>query len=123
MRCRPAQHDFEAFYRKEIELRRKIGYPPFSRLLQITLSHANSKTLLNSAVKLVTLLKKKKKNTMTILGPAPAPLQKQRNRYRMLVLIKGQSSSDMHELVRDVLRDYDDKSIRIIVDVDPTFML
>lgn len=40
-------HDYEGFYKKEIELRRELSYPPFGKLIRIILSFKNK----DSAVK------------------------------------------------------------------------
>ncbi len=117
-------HDYLSFYEEETKNREALNYPPLTRLLQINISHTSQKVLFNSVQKLTALLKKEDKdNKITILGPAPAPLSKQKNRYRYLILLKSKSSKAMHELVKKSIFSFESGSLRIIIDVDPIFML
>ena len=36
-----SDHDYEAFYRQEIDYRKQLNTPPFSRLIKMTYIHAN----------------------------------------------------------------------------------
>lgn len=61
-----------------------------------------------------------------VLGPAPAPIDRIRDRYRWQVLLKGETSSQLHVACRQVLENQPSLArgdIRIAVDVDPDSMM
>lgn len=115
-------HDYETFYETEVKNRKGLGYPPFLRLVQITLAHADAKFLLQSAQEMVRLLEKHGSKSIRVMGPAPAPLSRFKGRYRMLILLKGASSRALHQAVNEALRK-PPAGVQIIVDVDPYFMM
>jgi primosomal protein N' (replication factor Y) len=86
-----ASHDYEGFYRVEIEHREALGYPPFAGLTRVIL-HAEKIDQVRDAAE--TLARAARSQIpdgarVELLGPAPAPLAKLRGRYRFMLLIKG----------------------------------
>lgn len=126
-----AEHDFEAFYQKEMEQRRELGYPPFHHLILVVFSGSNPKTVTASAQEFSYLLRRKvaseKQKQTEVLGPAPAPLSKIKNQYRWQLLIKTSSVTKTGSLIRRFLEQDKNpktqKAVRIIVNVDPMGML
>ena len=43
-----AKHDYELFYRRELEHRRELMYPPFTRLISLTVTAADEKKAVNA---------------------------------------------------------------------------
>jgi primosomal protein N' (replication factor Y) len=116
--------DFHAFYEMEKKGRQALLYPPFSRLIQIILSHSDFSILSATAIKLSVALKEQSRTGVRILGPAPAPLSKQKGRFRMLILLKAVSSAVLHELIKNILKNYKgNPDVRMVIDVDPVYML
>jgi primosomal protein N' (replication factor Y) len=123
-------HDYKAFFAAEIEFRRALNYPPFSRLVNLRLDSPNVEEVKAKAKSLAAGLRKRQgKNpklleNIQILGPAPAPIQKLRNRYRWQVLLKGKNIALLLELAnhaREILRHL--SRTRLHIDVDPVNML
>jgi len=123
-------HDYAGFFAAEIEFRRALNYPPFSRLVCLRLEGLKVEEVEKKARILATTLHHKiAKNptireSIEILGPAPAPIEKLRNRYRWQLLLKGRKTSSLLELAqqaRDTLPR--SRSVRLHVDVDPNNML
>jgi len=126
-----ASHDYESFYRKELEQRRELGYPPFNHLILMVFAGKSLKEVIARAndfsSRLVRLVKSEKQKDVKILGPALAPLSKIRNQHRWQLLIKTKSTARVSSLIRKILTE-DKKanqrgSVRIIVNVDPMDML
>lgn len=115
-------HDYEGFYEVEKKCRKDLLYPPFNRIAQITLSHGDEKKLEQQAQKLVKLLKAGNRYQIQILGPVSAPLARQKNMYRKLIMLKGKSSAWLHQILKNI-RLKDQRSVQIIIDMDPNFML
>ena len=90
--------DRDSFYKEEMKARKMFSYPPFSRIIKLTFSHANANTAKKEAADLYSMLSEKvssllaknmiKENRIRILGPAPAFLSKLKSKYRYQLLIK-----------------------------------
>lgn len=118
-----AHHDYEGFYKEEIKEREELFYPPFSRLINLTILSKDEKKankLAEDLAKLINLPQGK----YQLLGPAPAPIAKIRGQYRYFILLKGENidllrgaaGAALKKLVRPL-------DVRISVDIDPLEML
>lgn len=128
-------HDYKGFYDKEIELRKELSYPPFSRLLRIIFSFKTK----DAAAKIVKVIsgRIKKMNPpsvsvaeretaggIEILGPSPAPIEKIRNLWRWHIILKGKNAKALRQAASGILEKIKDfKEMKIDIDVDPINML
>ncbi len=124
--------DFTRFYHEELRFRRELGYPPFSRLINMRIEAASEKKSFKAADEMGELGKKLlEKNPyegkMEILGPSPAPLVKLKGRYRCQMLLKGNRASILHRFVEELLGEtkklWAGKRINLTVDVDPVSVM
>jgi primosomal protein N' (replication factor Y) len=85
-----AEHDYDAFYRAEMIIRKQIGYPPFSDLIQIVLSSAKEQEALEVCRKVAAdfIRDAGKSEERFVFGPQPAPMNKVKGLYRYQLLIK-----------------------------------
>ena len=94
-----AQHDYESFFAQEIELRRRLGYPPFRRLARLVYSHTNSAYAYQEATRLVRVLCQERDTRglpdLEVLGPSPAYVARLRGRYRWQVLVRGRNPVEL----------------------------
>jgi primosomal protein N' (replication factor Y) len=126
-----ASHDFEEFYKTELEQRRELGYPPFNHLVLLDFSGRTLKAVTEEARRFASRLARKVRSRATrgvqILGPAPAPLPKIKNQFRWQLLIKTKSIIATARLIRNLLEEEraskQKPAVRITVDVDPMDML
>lgn len=79
--------DFETLYAEEIIEREGYHYPPFTRLIKLTLRHVDSVAVENAAIELGKVLKLKFGNGR-VLGPERPLVERVRNQYVMEILIK-----------------------------------
>jgi primosomal protein N' (replication factor Y) len=120
-----AGYDVAGFYQRELELRKELAYPPWSRLVRILLAGSSDGAVRHWAERLeVTLRRTIESLTTKVLGPAPAPLARLRARYRHHFLIKsGDAANDLPRL-RELVNDFPiPRSIHLTVDVDPVSVL
>jgi len=84
-------HDYQAFYVQELELRRRYGYPPFSRLALVRASFpANWEQGPQALLRLSQVLRDEAAaRGVRALGPAPAPIAMLRGRKRFHCLLKA----------------------------------
>lgn len=78
-------HDYENFSESELESRRLFIYPPFCRLIRITVKHGKKEVADEASELLGNLLTKDFKN---VSGPAAPVISRIRNLYLMELLIK-----------------------------------
>jgi primosomal protein N' (replication factor Y) len=118
------QHDYLKFYEYEMEMRKQFFYPPFSRLIRITLKHALKETVLQAAD---TLGESLKKDFEYLVGPAAPVINRVRNMFLMEILIKLQQDAAYLQLQKKVIFNHINllkaekkfKSVVVIPDVDP----
>jgi primosomal protein N' (replication factor Y) len=118
------QHDYKGFYQLEIRDREIFKYPPFSRLIRLSIQHKDKQKTNEAAEALAHSLKTDFKDLIT--GPAEPIIPRLRNVYRMELLIrmqKNQSNTNMKIVINRHIQLLQSssrfKSIRIIADVDP----
>lgn len=118
------QHDFLKFYEYEMAMRKQFFYPPFSRLIRITLKHRLKEVALEAADRLGDSLKKDFKD---IVGPAAPVVNRVRNMFLMEILIKLQQDAALLKVQKQVIFNHINllkaeknfRSVVVIPDVDP----
>lgn len=85
-----SKHDYLTFYKTEAEVRRYLGYPPFTDLIQIILSSENEQEVINESNRVVREFVELagRSEERSVLGPQPAPVNKLNGHYRYQILIK-----------------------------------
>jgi primosomal protein N' (replication factor Y) len=126
------QHDYISFYETEMRFRKKLGYPPYKRIINIRFEGPNRSQVETLSTRIGSIGRQLLeslglKETVEILGPARAPWEKLKNRYRYQMLIKGKSLEQLRCLTSKVLEQSGEhvkgKGAKLIVDVDPLFMM
>jgi len=128
---RAKDHDFVGFYQEEIQFRKALGYPPFSRLINFRLTGNSERRTKAAAEQMETiaqsLLERKDEKGIEILGPCTAPFAKMRGKYRWQMLAKGKSYPSVHQFARRLALQLEEeikgKGVHLDVDVDPVFIL
>ncbi len=120
-------HDFLAFYRQEIELRREQNYPPFSRLINIIISSEREDLCRQVAEKMGQYIDDSQgEGDYDYLGPGPATLSRLRGKYRWQIMLRGASLSSMRKACKGALDHLDSKElspVNVSVDIDPVSIL
>jgi primosomal protein N' (replication factor Y) len=125
------RQDYDGFYRREIDYRKLMGYPPVRSLIQILITDADLLKAMRTGEKIAAALKSatadlRGDSRPRILGPATAPLEKLRGRYRVQLLIKSKPGTDgllaLHDAFALVAESH--LSLKNVhVDVDPLALL
>jgi len=122
-----SRHDYEAFYAAELANRRENMYPPFARLINLTIADGDEDRALAVARRLAYELQKRglahKRGALQFVGPARAPLAKLRGRYRYHLLLKGRSIEDLRAALLEALDALGADAAAVTVDVDPLDMM
>jgi primosomal protein N' (replication factor Y) len=117
-------HDFEKMYNEQLAERRSFSYPPFYRLIEITLLHKDLDQLNHSADFLADKLKKQL--GQRVIGPGFPLVPRIRNLYHKNILVKIEKESSVSKVKEilgaafSMLRNHPEhKTVRIQPDVDP----
>jgi primosomal protein N' (replication factor Y) len=90
-------HDYHALYAREIENRRRLGYPPFGRLVRLTYAHTSADYSRGQAAIMAHGLRAECARlglpNIDVLGPSPAYVPRVRGRWRWNVVIRGDDPS------------------------------
>ena len=111
-----ARHDVNDFYQYELGQRRRLGYPPFSRLVRLEYRHHDAEKAEEEAHRTVKKLSSMNHQTSTMIGPVPCFFAKVGGYYRWQIVLRG---SDPKESLRDANAKLDGWR----VEVDPVSLL
>lgn len=88
-----AQHDYDRFYREELSARRRLGYPPFGRLIRLEIrdqdaarAEAEARQL---AEKIEGWIQAEERKETTLTGPVPPFFAKVGGYYRWQIVLRG----------------------------------
>jgi primosomal protein N' (replication factor Y) len=118
-------NDYLGMYESEIIEREKFNYPPFTRLIKVTVKHIDE-TVSNRAAKVLAEKLTANLGSSRVLGPQPPLVERVRNQFLFDILIKLErekinfkaAKSFIQEKVIDTLTDKTLKSIQVVIDVD-----
>ena len=123
----PRHHQYEAFYHKELAVRKPLGYPPFSRLVNIRFSGNDEQQVRKTAEGVAAFLRGlPSQDRVAILGPSPAPLVKLKDKTRWQLLLKSASQTALHACCEALLAakgTLGSRSVAVQLDVDPENMM
>ncbi len=113
-----AKHDVNGFYQQEISQRKRLGYPPFSRLARLEFRHRDPIVAEKEARTLADRIQKglvtENWKQVTVIGPAPCFFSKLNGEYRWQIILR---SPDPVSILREKL------STGWRVEVDPVSLL
>lgn len=118
-------NDFRAFFEREIMERSAFLYPPYSRLIKITLKHKKPDPLNRGAQAFVRVLRSKLGKR--VLGPSVPPVGRVRTYYLLDILIKMEINPRLWKMAKETINDATQhmqkeagfSTVRVNVDVDP----
>ena len=110
------EHDYIGFFKKEMDIRRKLKYPPYYFLCYLKISGKDDNYILNEANKIKRSLERNLSSTI-ILGPSPATVFKINNIYRYGIIMKYKNSKDLYDVLTKIMNHYQSNN-KVVIDVD-----
>ena len=119
-----ANNDYEGFYSSQILEREQFSYPPFSRLIKLTIKHKQPEIINQVSAQFSQLLKQQL--GARVLGPETPFVSKIKNFYLRNILVKMEKDKDNEKAIKQfitktydylILRD-NIKGLQLIADVD-----
>jgi primosomal protein N' (replication factor Y) (superfamily II helicase) len=119
------QQDYEGFYKKEIEFRKWLRYPPFAALANVLVRAEKQEEALRMATQLGFVLNPAAPG-IRVMGPAEAPVLRLKNEFRYQILLKAAKRPLLREILNDV-RELAEKekwnATALVIDVDPISLM
>ncbi|NUO03729.1 MAG: primosomal protein N', partial [Saprospiraceae bacterium] len=118
-------NDFTSFFAREIRERQEFRYPPFTRLIRITLKHKKPEVVNEAGERFAEFLKTEL--GWRVLGPAVPAVARVRNFFLLDVLLKLERDSALIQRAKLLIADATHRiqsetglsGVRVNVDVDP----
>ena len=119
------KQDYKRFYNAEIELRKRLNYPPFCDIICIRVNSKNE----NEAPKVCNIIydriSKITYQNMNIFKPVPAPIDKIKNTYRWRIIMKCKLDKNVLRIIDEALKTlekYKFNNTSVVIDINPTSM-
>lgn len=116
-------HDYASMYAEQIKERQVFQYPPFYKIIKITLKHRNYDTLKQGAMWLYQMAKQNL--NLPVLGPEEPVISRIRNEYIRVILIKIPEKTALASTKKTVQKILDSfervgqfKAIKVALNVD-----
>ena len=118
--------DYEGLYEKEMTERQKYNYPPFCRMIKISVKHVLFSVAEKAAIQLVSSLTEKLGETR-VLGPESPLVDRIRNQYLKDIIVKLEKENINLKAIKEMIRkemleictQKEYKQVSIVADVDP----
>ena len=120
-----SEQDYDAFYSREIELRRTLNIPPVNDLFVITTTGLNEISVLKACAKIRDALFGYLSDVpnISILGPAPAGITKVNDRFRYRVSLCCENTKRIRDTISHIIKEFsknkESRGISIFADIDP----
>ena len=120
------RHDFAGFYAEEIEFRRQLQYPPWSRIALVTLRGRNEDKVKFTAEHVRRLLAAACRDLpdLILCGPAPAPVLRVETFYRYQLMLRTRHMTRLSPRLGELQAQLTlPEGVTLTVDVDPVNLL
>lgn len=116
------------FYENELEIRKSLNFPPYSRLVSLTLRSKSEEGVKKAADELYSLIdkviEKSKYLDVSVIGLNPCIIYKKANNFRYQILLSGENFIHLNTIVSISLERYHCPSnVYVEIDVDPLSLL
>lgn len=136
-----SMHDYLSFAGQELEQRFERGYPPYCKLILVTLSHPAVQVLVKAGEMLASLLRAdaerferereqrpraRRESSCDVLGPIASPIPRIKDRYRFQCMIKYRGEQMVQSVARaasKVEEAMKQPDLQISIDVEPHMLL
>lgn len=114
-----SKHDYIDFFKQEMEVRRKLSYPPYYYLIYIKVIGKDYNKISIESNKIASILTRELKNSK-ILGPTTCSVFKLNGLFRFGIIIKYKKEKKMEEVLQSLVNHYKgNQTVKVDIDVNP----
>jgi primosomal protein N' (replication factor Y) len=97
-----AAHDYPGFAAEELKNRRRLGYPPYQKLVRMVVTHVDEAEARRKAEAMAQMLRarivEQERLETSLIGPVPCFFDKVRGRYRWQIVVRGPQPAALIDL-------------------------
>lgn len=115
-------HDYEGFFKYEMQMRHQGGYPPYYFTVQITASDLDEAVAAKRMYQLLQWLKPRLTPSTIILGPTPKPIARVNRRYYYQIVLKYKQEPNLEATLTTLLQEtqaQQRQGLQLGIDVEP----
>lgn len=115
-------HDYEKFYRYEMQIRHLAKYAPYYFTIKIQASHADERTAALMMTKIGQWLRQRLTAEVTILGPTPRSIARIKNRFYYQIILKYQNVPIVEQVMQElqlIAQANSRNGMQLIIDREP----
>jgi primosomal protein N' (replication factor Y) len=118
-------HDYDGFARRELEERRAVGYPPFTRMAAVRVDGENEAQVQQVAQQAAGRARAAGGDAVRVRGPAEAPIPRIKGRVRWQVWLSSTARAALAAAAEAAAAGpaTQPRGVRLAVDVDPQSVL
>jgi len=113
----------EDFYKKELEMRKILKFPPFFRLFRLVFRGKVRVDVEKIASRVSLTLKSAERKKTEILGPSECPVSKISGNFRVQIIIRTLEFSTVHNDINNLYNVMPKSSVYMEIDVDPVSLM
>lgn len=116
------QHDYEQFYRKEMQMRHLGQYAPYFFTISLTITSDKEEQAAMSAYQIKEMLLRHKTDDVLIVGPSATAIARLKNKYYFQILLKYKQKAHMQTVMDELLlyaQELEKQKIYVSLDVEP----
>jgi len=124
------RHDYEKFYEREMRMRKKLNYPPFTKMIGMNIESSREDRGRDFAEKMRILLAGKISRTKNVelLGPSRAAVYRINEKFRWHLILRSREGRALRSLVGrcpeiEALKKSAAGKVKLTIDVDPVNLL
>ena len=120
-----AGQDYEGFYKKELEFRKWLRYPPFASFANVLIRAEQQEEALRMSTQLGMVVNPPSPG-VRVMGPAEAPMLRLKKEFRYQILLKAAKRSLLREVVAEIRQfalKEKWKTTALVIDVDPISLM
>ncbi|MDX5476250.1 MAG: primosomal protein N' [Bacillaceae bacterium] len=122
-----SNHDYLAFYEKEMMMRKLHQYPPFYFTALVTVSHEQLPKVVTVTERITNYLQLNLSQNAIILGPVASPISRIKDKFRYQCIIKYKQEPKLQEILKSILEKYQQQmaqdNLSITIDLNPYMLM
>lgn len=121
-----AHHDYARFYHEEMEIRRRLGYPPFYYLVLLSLTHPEPARAADAAERIASILKNNLSRSSQIYGPVVPAIARIKDRYRYQCMVKYKREPALFQVLQKIALHFQETgkdNLQLSIDLNPVVLM
>jgi primosomal protein N' (replication factor Y) len=118
-----ANYNYKAFFNQEMRIRKLGKYLPYYFMTQIVVTADIFQETLKAANNILSFLKKHLSSECILLGPVVPQIKRINNLYSSQIIIKYKKEPHLEKTLESIIISYQDRSVSVIIDRYPNFLL